>query len=233
MHPSIITTKNLSQSRCISPFQEPISFQNNRFIAQSDLISTLLNEQDKYFEARETARLKYKPDRIERLLIDESPPESFKRFFYSEKIRKNDQLYLSTMKVLYPCAGNKELHINKESFLRSFMENGFYVIDAVDCPLPLDTNYKKRRNIVWDNRHALVEKMRRIITDKTEVILIKVNVYDLYDFLKAEGFNVINNCPIELPGTGYHKEYLRKLGRLIKPLSAESVIKPTRAVSLV
>ena len=184
-------------------------------------------EQDKHYEAREAARLKYKPERIERLLIDESPPDSFKRFFYSENSRKYDHLYLSTMKVLYPGVDNKELGARKEAFLRSFMESGFYLIDVVDCPLPQTANYTKRRKTVWDNRHVLVEKMRTLVTDMTEVILIKVTVYDLHDFLKDEGFNVINKCAIELPGSGYHKEYLGKLGRLIKPLSAEPKARPS------
>ena len=184
-------------------------------------------EQDKQYEAREAVRLKYKPERIERLLIDESPPDSFRRFFYSEKSRKYDHLYLSTMKALYPGVDKKEFGARKGAFLQSFMESGFYLIDVVDCPLSQTANYTKRRKIVWDNRHALVEKMRALVTDTTEVILIKVTVYELHDFLKDEGFNVINRCAIELPGSGYQKEFLGKIGRLIKPLSAEPKVWPS------
>jgi hypothetical protein len=184
-------------------------------------------EQDVHYEAREAARLKYKPERIRTLLIDESPPDSIKRFFYSANSRKYDHLYLSTMKVLYPGVGNKELAAKKEAFLQSFKESGFYLIDVVDSPLPQTANYNKRRNTIWDNRHELVKRMRALVTETTEVILIKVTVYDLHDFLKDEGFNVINKCAIELPGSGYHKEYLGKLGRLIRPLSAEPKVWPS------
>jgi hypothetical protein len=51
----------------------------------------------------EDARQKYKPDEIKFLLIAEAPPDAESgRFFYFEEVDKHDNLFIETMKVLYP-----------------------------------------------------------------------------------------------------------------------------------
>lgn len=51
----------------------------------------------------EKPRQKYKPKKIDYLLIAETPPKSdSNRFFYFEQVDRQDSLFLETMKCLYP-----------------------------------------------------------------------------------------------------------------------------------
>ena len=182
-------------------------------------------ECDDFNQAREAARIKYKPERIRTLLITEAPSESNDRFFYFENVRKYDQLYISTMKVLYPHVHIKELRDRKASFLQMFKHDGFYLIDAIDSPFTQNDNNKRRTRIIWDNRHALIQKISSLASEETEIVLIKYTVYELRDYLKEEGYRVINRCPIESPGSCHNTEFNIKLKRLLEP-SLEGHVRP-------
>ena len=58
-----------------------------------------------------SAREKYKPERIKLLFIAEAPPEQTERFFYYEKVKDNDWLFLGIVKVLCGNGADKKLVI--------------------------------------------------------------------------------------------------------------------------
>ena len=174
-------------------------------------------ESDDTYLKREMARLKYKPERIRTLLITEAPSESQDRFFYFEQVRKYDQLYLSIMKVLYPHVRIRELRERKAAFLQKFKDDGFYIVDAVDRPFTHNDNNKRRTRIVWDSRRELIQKISTLVSDGTEIILIKCTVYELRDYLQEEGYRVINRSAIESPGSCHNTEFNIKFKRLMEP----------------
>jgi hypothetical protein len=163
------------------------------------------------------ARLKYRPERIRTLLITEAPSESHDRFFYFEHVKKYDQLYISIMKVLYPHIRIKEFRERKATFLQKFKEDGFYIVDAVDRPFTHNDNNKRRTRIVWENRGELIKKISFLASEETDIILIKCTVYELRDYLREEGFRVINCSPIESPGSCHNTEFNIKFRRLTGP----------------
>ena len=114
---------------------------------------------------RELARNKYRPDHIELLFIAEAPPANdSRRFFYFVPVDIGDTLFLEMMKVLYPKKakfveydGNgkpgfnaKQVRNRKAEFLEKFKRDGFYLIDAVDEPMPKNatTKMKEERSAV-------------------------------------------------------------------------------------
>jgi hypothetical protein len=129
-----------------------------------------LREYYNNYEAREAARRKYRPEKIRRLLIAEAPPDALDRFFYFEDVREMDYLYIETMKVIYGNVDVSGLRERKVEFLQGFMENGFYLIDAVSDPIGNNVSSHHSKEIVMKNRQDLVERMRTLVIEETRVI---------------------------------------------------------------
>ena len=165
----------------------------------------------------ESARRKYKPETIKYLLIAEAPPKvKSKRFFYFENVRRYDNLFLETMRVLYldACSDIKDVRQRKHEFLKKFQKDGFYLIDASDKPME-DTRRARKKRQIEESSPTLKKKVRSLASKKTRIILISSTVYKVcYSRLKSEGFNVMNECAIPLP-IGWQKEFRKKLSALL------------------
>ena len=167
----------------------------------------------------ESARQKYKPRVIKYLLVAEAPPmvES-KHFFYFEHSQRGDSLFLETMKVLYPddFSDTKNVRSQKPKFLERFKNDGFYLIDATDTPMK-DFPPAKKREQIEKSLPSLRNKIRDVASSETKIILISSTVYDATArILKREGFNIINDCMIDFPGSGGQKKFRDKLSALLR-----------------
>lgn len=167
------------------------------------------------------AREKYKPANIKYLLVAETPPKKdSKRFFYFEHVPKQDSLFLETMKLLYPeqTSGveTKDIRRNKETFLRRFQSDGFFLIDALDEPFESKYSTKQKTRLVEAGQNQLLEKIHSLISDDTKVILIAAPVfYANYEFLLENGIQVLNTESIDFPGSGGQKKFREKMGRIL------------------
>ena len=113
----------------------------------------------------EFARQKYKPDKINFLLIAEAPPRvESGRFFYFEDVQDADILFLETMKAIYPvnCSNTRRVRQRKGEFLERFKNDGFYLIDASDRPMEDNRPSKKKRQIK-NSLPSLIEKVRSLV----------------------------------------------------------------------
>jgi hypothetical protein len=170
----------------------------------------------------EKARIKYKPDLIEYLLVAETPPKrDSKRFFYFENVGEQDSLFLEIMKCLYPAETSnletKSIRLNKSYFLRKFQKDGFYLIDSLDNPFEERYSSKKKEELIKAGQKELLIKIRSLYTEVVKVILIAAPVFKAnYSFLIAKGINVINKCPIYFPGSGGQKQFREKFETLIR-----------------
>lgn len=166
----------------------------------------------------ESARQKYKPRVIKYLLIAEAPPKvESKRFFYFEHSQRGDSLFLEIMKVIY-CHDSqpKNVRSQKPKFLERFKNDGFYLIDATDTPMK-DFRPAKKREQIEKSLPSLRNKIRDVASDETKIILISSTVYDATAcILKREGFNIINDCMIDFPGSGRQKKFRDKLSMLLE-----------------
>lgn len=187
------------------------------------------------------ARLKYKPEVIKCLFIAEAPPTDRDRFFYFENVREQDSLYLELMKVLFPSneSSNESLiefeklfgsitkdvsslRANKEVYLKKFQEKGFYLIDAVDYPLPYGISRTKDKiNFLEKQKTAFIKKVEGFVTRKTPIVLISVPVYQaISGILLFNDYNVFNTEAIEFPGTGQQTNFKRKMNLLMPRINA-------------
>ena len=174
----------------------------------------------------EFARQKYKPKIIKFLLIAEAPPRrkvgNCERFFYCENVWKYDYLFLETMKVLYPDdsdiknGNTKSVRRRKREFLERFKKGWFYLIDVSDEPIK-DKSKSAKRKQVERSLPSLIKKVRSLVWEHTKIILISKIVYEVcYDKLVSEGFNVINKCMIDSPGSGGQIKFRSKMSALLK-----------------
>ena len=147
----------------------------------------------------ESVRQRYMPNKVKYLLIAEAPPKAdSNRFFYCEDVRNGDTLFLETMKVLYPeeCSYIKSVRHRKSQFLKRFQQDGFYLIDSIEIPI----NKSKKRGQISESLPFLIEKIKSLVSEETNIILISSTVYECcYNELRSKGFNVINKSAIPFP----------------------------------
>src|SRR5690606_4500931 len=126
----------------------------------------------------EEARQKYKPETVKYLLVAEAPPDSLERFFYYDNVREHDYLFLGIAEALYPKLKeqyllNRRNNEIKNSILQKFQQEGFYLLDLSELPLSLiNTNLRSQLP-------NLIERIKSVANDNTQIILIKANVYDI------------------------------------------------------
>lgn len=173
----------------------------------------------------EKVRIKFKPSRIRILLIAESPPpsanvESSRQFYRNDRIRKNDRLFVNTIKALYSEVANlteKELELQKDFWLSRLQNDGYYMIEALDESQKHEVTKRQRQEKIKKNLPNLLKKASALATEDTKIILIKSNVFEVAAKpLKEAGFNVLNKELVDYPGQFNQRAYREKLKKLLK-----------------
>lgn len=170
----------------------------------------------------ETARGKYKPNKIKCLLIAESPPDiTSERFFYYEQyFSHGDTLYMETMKSLFPdnALTGGDYKRKKSKYLNQFMNAGLYLEDASSIPFPKDSSKSYKKKMLRSELPNLKAKLKELIQPSTPIILIADTVFEIcYAPLREEGYNVQNNKVIYFP-ISFQPEYRAALQLHIQQL---------------
>jgi hypothetical protein len=175
----------------------------------------------------ENARKKYKPEHISYLLIAESPPpapeiQSSRQFYYTDRIRKDDRLFINTIKALYPETADMtepDLETQKESWLDRLKQDGVYMIEALEASQEHEVTKKQRRERIAKELPRLIERVKKLAAADTKIVLIKSNVFDeAAEPLRAAGFNVLNTELVDYPGHFNQRAYREKLAQLLAKL---------------
>jgi hypothetical protein len=169
-------------------------------------------------------RMHYLPKPIKVLLLAESPPpaatvQSSRHFYRAETFRKDDRLFVNTIKALYPAGANKtetELEAEKETWLRQFQADGYYMMEALEASQIHEVTKKQRQALITESLPRLITRLRALVAKDTKIILIKSNVFEAAaEPLKAAGFTVLNTALVDYPGQYNQKAYRDKLARLL------------------
>ena len=161
------------------------------------------------------ARNKYRPVSVSTLLIAEAPPCDLDRYFFFEEVPRQDSLFLEIMGVLYPelkaaYLASKRDPILKAELLENFQSDAYWLMDLSEVPHELTGGNPA------DSLPGLLERIKKVADKKTNIILIKSNVYDCcYPALKELGYQVsIERIPF--PGSGqqgvFRERFKRALG---------------------
>jgi hypothetical protein len=193
----------------------------------------LMDAQERF---REAANL-YLPDQLRLLFIAEAPP-AFKvnRLFYFTGLTEGDTLFLEMMKVLYPAeigyindtfqpgSSVKLMRNRKPELLRKFQNDGYYLIDAYEQPMPDGADTATKTSQMRSTLPALQRKVRHLVREQSvPIILIGGITYSACaEALRLDGKNVANNAMINHPARGGQKLFREKLGAVLSNLGCHN-----------
>lgn len=171
----------------------------------------------------ENVRQHYKPEHITLLLIAESPPPAetvggSRHFYRATPERRDDRLFVNTIKALYPEASNlteSQIELDKEAWLRRFQADGRYMIEALEVSQRHNVTKEQRQEKIRAALPRLIERVRGLASADTKIILIKSNVFDVAaEPLRQAGFHVLNHELVDYPGRFNQRDYREKLSAL-------------------
>lgn len=164
-----------------------------------------LKHPDTLLESRHLAAEKYQPENIHLLLVAEAPPRDENRYFYFEKVSKQDSLFRYVVRSVLNIEPIQEHKINH---LNALKEAGIFLIDLVKNPLGPKDRLKDIADLTSLTSRCLNLRPERII-------LIKTTVYDIaFTQLKNAGLPVIDER-IPFPGSGQQPRFVRAFGRAL------------------
>jgi len=172
----------------------------------------------------EDARKRFRPDHIKFLLVAESPPpapsvQSSRQFYYADRIRTDDRLFINTIRALYPetlTVAEAELEDFKEGWLQRLKLDGFYMIEALETSQKHEATKQQRQERIRKALPVLIRRIKDLAAADTKIILIKSNVFDVAaEPLRDAGLTVLNHELVDYPGRFNQKAYREKLAKLV------------------
>ncbi|HEY4355850.1 MAG TPA: hypothetical protein VGN16_08895 [Acidobacteriaceae bacterium] len=174
----------------------------------------------------EHASRRFQPSPLRFLFIAEAPPAfRVNRLFYFTGLTNGDTLFLGMMKVLYPeqtgFTGNRfqagrsvqEIRQQKETWLRRFQKDGYFLIDAQRQPMPDGASTQTKTSMMTASLPALRTRLRRLLGDRpVPIVLIGGVTYAVCaDSLRQDGRHVLNASMIDHPARGGQVLFRQKL----------------------
>jgi len=164
-----------------------------------------------------TARNKYRPTRVNVLLVAESPPSSG-GYFYAEKAIGKDHLFRETMKALelWPVDRPMRKGCDKRPVLKQFQSLGFFLIYT--CELPVDKmSPTQRRLSTIHGASTLPNRVKEL--DPGRILIVKKTVFNpVRQALSVTGFEdrILNKRSLPFPSHGNQRRFRRMMRRLVK-----------------
>jgi len=159
--------------------------------------------------AIERLRRAYRPDRVEVLLIGESPPdpnEGELRFFYAPELAV-DNLYRAVVQAVYQLDADTIRNTPKAELLGRLRDDGFWLIDAVEEPIN-HWSRPERRRAIREGVPQLVERCRAIAPGRG-VVICHGEVYShAADAMRAAGVRVLHDERIPFPWGNWRRQFV-------------------------
>ena len=162
------------------------------------------------------ARNKYRPSRINVLLVAESPPSSG-GYFYAEKAIGKDHLFRETMKALklWPIDRPMRKGCDKRPMLMQFRSLGFFLIDI--CELPVDKMPPRRRRLsTIQGASTLPNRVKEL--NPGRILIVKKTVFNpARRALSIAGFEdrILNKRSLPFPSHGNQRRFRRMMRFLL------------------
>jgi hypothetical protein len=145
---------------------------------------------------RSAAAARWRPERVDLLLVAEAPPSALDRYFYFEDVRLHDSLFRHVVEAVL---GEKPTR-DKAPYLEELRDRGVFLVD-----LSLDP-FAGRREAIPRCVPDLVRRTRDL--RPATVVLIGADVYDAaYDVLREAGLDVVD-VRLPFPGSGQQRRFL-------------------------
>jgi len=162
-----------------------------------------LSNDDGARRRRARAARKYKPTRVKLLLVAEAPPAALDRYFYFEKVPRQDSLFRYVVRSILGVESTRE---NKPQLLARLRNEGVFLIDLKTDPID--------RAPLSDCVPDLQRRAQRLKPDK--IVLIKATVYDAaFTALRKAHLPVIDER-VPFPGSGQQRRFQIAFTRALK-----------------
>jgi hypothetical protein len=163
----------------------------------------------------EQLRQQYRPNRLEVLLVGESPPDPGagpRRFFYAPDLRR-DNLYRGVAQALYGKRPDVDLN-NKPAMLRRLQADGFWLVDATGRPIN-HLPAAARRAAIQAAVPQLVDRCRDL-APRRGVVICHSPVYRLAaPALREAGVTVLHDRPLPFPTGNWRAVFVTDLRRAL------------------
>jgi len=160
----------------------------------------------------ERLRATYRPDRVDVLLIGESPPdpgEGELRFFYAPELRV-DNLYRAVAEALYGLDEEAVKQTPKTQVLERLQADGFWLIDAVEEPVNRWPR-RERRRAIREGVPGLIDRCRAVAPARG-IVICHGEVYKLTAApLRAAGVHVLHEEALPFPLGNWRSRFVRGL----------------------
>src|SRR2546422_6763606 len=181
------------------------------FAGSNPALGTTQALKDKYTASRN----KYKPNKVNVLLIAESPPSSG-GYFYSETTIGKDHLFRETMKALqfWPVDRPMRKGCDKQRMLKRFRSIGFFLIDT--CELPVDKLQPRQRRISTIQAASTLPRRVREL-NPTRILIVKKTVFKpaRQSLIEAGlGDRILNTKTLSFPSHRHHRKILTMIHRI-------------------
>ncbi len=165
-----------------------------------------MNTKEYYLKLRK----KFLPKKITKIFILESPPVSGK-YFYNPDGKTTEALFNAMMKSVLDIQPK-----NKLDGLTQFQKKGYIVVDSTYTPINRMSDIERNKTIINDY-HFLILDLKKLVNNKTKIILVKANVCKLLESkLVTDGFKVANNgLMIPFPACGNQNKFKEKIQLLL------------------
>ena len=145
---------------------------------------------------RAAAAQRWRPDRIDLLLVAEAPPSALDRYFYFEDVPTQDSLFRHVVEAVL---GEKPTR-DKAPYLDALRERGVFLIDLSVDP------FVDRRDAIPRCLPSLVRRIRAL--EPAQVVLVGAAVFDAaYEDLRAAAIPVLD-LRLPYPGSGQQRRFL-------------------------
>ncbi|MFG0258500.1 MAG: hypothetical protein ACF8GE_11415 [Phycisphaerales bacterium JB043] len=157
-----------------------------------------MSDASKHLARRRRAAKKYRPARVELLLVAEAPPCDTDRYFYFEDVPSHDWLFRYVWEGL---TGEKPMREEKRTHLGALRDAGVFLIDLHEGNIA-----KPKAADLAPEVPNLVERCAEL--EPQSIVLIKSVVYDVsFAALLGAGLAVID-ARMPFPASGQQKKFL-------------------------
>jgi len=144
---------------------------------------------------RRDAAARYRPDRVDTLLVSEAPPSALDRYFYFEDVATHDSLFRH---VVEGVLGEKPTR-DKAPYLDEFRERGWFLIHVSEDPF-------RDRAVLPPLLPDLLARCAELAPRR--IIVVGAPLYDLVRGPMREAGLPLVDVRLPYPGSGQQRRFL-------------------------
>ena len=144
---------------------------------------------------REQAAARYRPDRVDTLLVAEAPPSALDRYFYFEDVTIHDSLFRHVVEAVLSEKPSRD----KAPYLEELRERGWFLVHMSEEPF-------RDRTVLPPLLPDLLARCEEL--EPRRIVVVGARLFDLlYGPMRDAGLPVVD-VRLPYPGSGQQRRFL-------------------------